>query len=97
MSWLNSDCEYDASRIKRPDNSNASSAGVAGKRISRSCAGDARWSCLRPPVGNTVEAIANLVQTSPDRVREMIHRFNETGDGELGPQVGGWPSPPDHD
>jgi hypothetical protein len=29
--------------------------------------------------GNTVEVIARLVQTSPDRVREMIHRFNETG------------------
>ena len=25
--------------------------------------------------GNTVEVIARLVQTSPDRVREMIHRF----------------------
>ncbi len=27
--------------------------------------------------GNTVEVIARLVQTSPDRVREMIHRFND--------------------
>ena len=29
--------------------------------------------------GGSVEAIARLVQTSPDRVREMIHRFNEMG------------------
>ena len=29
--------------------------------------------------GNDVAAIAKLVQTSPDRVREMIHRFNEKG------------------
>jgi len=29
--------------------------------------------------GNTVEVIARLVQTSPDRVREMVHRFNELG------------------
>lgn len=29
--------------------------------------------------GNTVEVIARLVQTSPDRVREVIHRFNEMG------------------
>lgn len=29
--------------------------------------------------GNTVEVIARLVQTSPDRVREMIHRVNEWG------------------
>lgn len=29
--------------------------------------------------GNSVEAVARLVQTSPDRVREMIHRFNEMG------------------
>ena len=35
--------------------------------------------------GNTVEAIARLVQTSPDRVREMIHRFNELGLVSLDP------------
>ena len=29
--------------------------------------------------GNDVVAIARLVQTSPDRVREMIHRFNDLG------------------
>jgi hypothetical protein len=29
--------------------------------------------------GNDVAAIANLVQTSPDRVRETIHRFNDLG------------------
>jgi transposase len=37
--------------------------------------------------GNTVEVIARLVQTSPDRVREMIHRFNEKGMASLDP---GW-------
>ena len=35
--------------------------------------------------GNDVAAIAKLVQTSPDRVREMIHRFNEKGLGALDP------------
>jgi len=39
--------------------------------------------------GNTVEAIANLVQTSPDRVREMIHRFNELGMASLDPKWAG--------
>jgi hypothetical protein len=34
---------------------------------------------LASAVGNTVEVIARPVQTSPDRLREMIHRFNETG------------------
>lgn len=46
---------------------------------------------------NTVGVIARLVETSPDRVREMIHRFNEMGMASLDPQVGGWPSPPDND
>ncbi len=39
--------------------------------------------------GNTVEVIARLVQTSPDRVREMIHRFNEMGMASLDPQWAG--------
>ncbi len=39
--------------------------------------------------GNTVEVIARLVQTSPDRVREMIHRFNELGMSSLDPQWAG--------
>jgi transposase len=39
--------------------------------------------------GNSVEAIARLVQTSPDRVREMIHRFNETGMAALDPKWAG--------
>jgi len=39
--------------------------------------------------GNTVEVIARLVQTSPDRVREMIHRFNEMGMKSLDPQWAG--------
>ena len=47
--------------------------------------------------GNDVTAIARLVQTSEDRVREMIRRFNEIWDAIAGPSVGGWPAPPDHD
>ena len=39
--------------------------------------------------GNTVEAIARLVQTSPDRVREMIHRFDEMGMASLNPRWAG--------
>ncbi len=39
--------------------------------------------------GNTVEVIARLVQTSPDRVREMIHRFNEQGMASLDPRWAG--------
>ena len=39
--------------------------------------------------GNTVEVIARLVQTSPDRVREMIHRFNEVGLASLDPRWAG--------
>ena len=38
--------------------------------------------------GNDVAAIARLVQTSPDRVREMIHRFNDFGVRSLDPQWG---------
>jgi len=41
--------------------------------------------------GNDVAAIARLVQTSPDRVREMIHRFNDLGMRSLNPQ---WAGPP---
>jgi len=36
--------------------------------------------------GNDVAVIARLVQTSPDRVREMIHRFNDLGMRSLDPQ-----------
>ena len=39
--------------------------------------------------GNDVAVIARLVQTSPDRVREMIHRFNELGMRSLDPQWAG--------
>lgn len=39
--------------------------------------------------GNDVTAIARLVQTSPDRVREMIHRFNDLGMRSLDPQWAG--------
>jgi len=38
---------------------------------------------LAPAGANTVEVIGRLVQTSPDRVREMIHRFNEMGMASL--------------
>lgn len=39
--------------------------------------------------GNAVPVIAKLVQTSEDRVREMIHRFNEMGMRSLDPQWAG--------
>ena len=39
--------------------------------------------------GNTVPAIARLASTSPDRVREMIHRFNELAMASLDPQWAG--------
>ena len=39
--------------------------------------------------GNDVVAIARLVQASPDRVREMIHRFNDLGMRSLDPQWAG--------
>jgi len=39
--------------------------------------------------GNTVEVIARLVQTSPDRVGEMIQRFNEMGMASLDPAWAG--------
>lgn len=39
--------------------------------------------------GNEVTVIAGLVQTSPDRVREMIHRFNDLGMRSLDPQWAG--------
>jgi transposase len=39
--------------------------------------------------GNSVAVIAVLAATSEDRVREMIHRFNELGMGSLDPQWAG--------
>ncbi len=39
--------------------------------------------------GNTVPVIAELVATSEDRVREMIHRFNDKGMAALDPQWAG--------
>jgi transposase len=39
--------------------------------------------------GNDVAVIAGMVQTSPDRVREMIHRFNEKGMRSLDPAWAG--------
>ncbi len=45
--------------------------------------------------GNTVPAIARLVQGDEDAIRQVIHRFNEMGLACMDPSVGGWPSPPD--
>ena len=39
--------------------------------------------------GNDVAVIARLVQTSPDRVREIIHSFNDKGMRALDPQWAG--------
>jgi transposase len=39
--------------------------------------------------GNTVPVIARLVQTSPDRVREVIHNFNKMGMACLDPKWAG--------
>ncbi len=39
--------------------------------------------------GNTVPAIARLVQGDEDAVREVIHRFNEMGLGCLDPRWAG--------
>ncbi|MEU4782943.1 helix-turn-helix domain-containing protein, partial [Micromonospora sp. NPDC023633] len=42
--------------------------------------------------GNTVPAIARLVQADEDTVRQVIHRFNEMGMASLDPQwAGGLP------
>ena len=38
---------------------------------------------------NSVDAITWLVQTSPDRVREMMHRINEMGMASLDPRWAG--------
>ena len=39
--------------------------------------------------GNTVPVIARLAATSPDRVREVIHRFNDEGMASLDPRWAG--------
>jgi hypothetical protein len=39
---------------------------------------------------NSVDAIARLVQTSSDRVREMVHRFNELGMAHKGDKIRAW-------
>ena len=39
--------------------------------------------------GNTIPAIAGLVATSEDRVRGIIHRFNDMGMASLDPQWAG--------
>jgi transposase len=39
--------------------------------------------------GNTVPAIARLVQGDEDAIRGVIHRFNETGMASLDPQWAG--------
>ncbi|MET8307788.1 helix-turn-helix domain-containing protein [Micromonospora sp. NPDC005173] len=44
---------------------------------------------LAPAGGNTVSAIARLVQADEDCVRQVIHRFNEMGMPSLDPQRSG--------
>jgi transposase len=39
--------------------------------------------------GNTVPAIARLVQADQDTIRQVIHRFNEMGMASLDPQRAG--------
>lgn len=39
--------------------------------------------------GNTVPAIARLVQADEDTVRQVIHRFNEMGMASLDPRWAG--------
>jgi transposase len=39
--------------------------------------------------GNTVPAIARLVQADEDTIRQLIHRFNETGMAIRDPQWAG--------
>ena len=39
--------------------------------------------------GNTVPVIAGLAATSRDRVREVIHRFNDEGMASLDPRWAG--------
>jgi transposase len=39
--------------------------------------------------GNTVPAIARLVQADEDTIRQVIHRFNEMGMASLDPQWAG--------
>ena len=39
--------------------------------------------------GNTVPVIARLAATSRDRVREVIHRFNDEGMASLDPRWAG--------
>ncbi|MCY4493950.1 MAG: helix-turn-helix domain-containing protein [Acidimicrobiaceae bacterium] len=46
--------------------------------------------------GNTVPVIARLAATSPDRVREVIHRFNDEGMASLDPRWAGGRPLPDH-
>lgn len=45
---------------------------------------------------NSVTVIADLVQTSEDRVREMLRRFNEMGMASLDSQWAAVRPPPDH-
>ena len=47
--------------------------------------------------GNTVPVIAGAVATSEDRVREMIHRFNDKGGWRHWTLSGRVAVPPDHD
>jgi Winged helix-turn helix len=44
---------------------------------------------LASAAGNTVAAIARLVQADEDTIRQVIHRFNEMGMASLDPQWAG--------
>ena len=50
-----------------------------GEEPARRCGYAGRWSILASAGGNTVPAIARLVQGDEDAVRGVIHRFNEMG------------------
>ena len=70
-----------------------------GNRLLRTCDGPRvrwcggagpRWCCGRPRMD--VAQIAKVAFTSPDRVREVLHIFNDDGFAWLEPRYsGGWP------
>ena len=66
--------------------------GSCGARRARWCDGEGpRW-CCSSAQGMDVAQIAKMAFTSPDRVREVIHNFNDDGFDSLGPEVLGRPT-----
>ena len=61
---------------------------VGGVRV-RWCAGGERRSCCGRRKRMDVPAIAKIAFTSEDRVREVIHNFNEDGFDSLAPKYAG--------